>query len=84
MGMSSPKELNYLNYADAVIEEKDFTGIPFTVYVTLSRKVYIYQRVVYDIFMMFGEVGGLWDFISLGLAPLFLAFSQCFLHAELV
>ena len=44
----------------------------------------IQKRVVYDIFMMFGEVGGLYDFYVIFLAFFFGFFSEHFLVAELV
>ena len=75
MGMSSIKELKYLNFADTIKLEKAFIETPLTVYMTLSRKVNIKKRVVEDIFKMFGDVGGLWDFIAFGFAPIFMAFS---------
>ena len=39
---------------------------------------------VYDVFMMFGEVGGLRDFLILSLAPLFGLFSNQFMMASIV
>ena len=39
---------------------------------------------VYDIFMMIGEVGGMRDFLILGLAPLFGLFSNQFLMASVI
>ena len=51
---------------------------------SLSTKVNIQKRTVYDIFMMFGEVGGLRDFIFLILAPFLSLFSERFLLASIV
>ena len=51
---------------------------------TLSKEVLVQRRVVYDIFMMFGDVGGLQDFILIVLAPLFSYFSSSFMSATLV
>ena len=56
----------------------------FTVAIYLSTEIKYQKRVVYDIFMMFGEVGGLRDFFILGLNPLFGLFSDQFLMASIV
>ena len=42
------------------------------------------KRVVYDVFMMFGDVGGLNDFLVLVLASFFGLASERFLLASLV
>ena len=42
------------------------------------------KRVVYDLFMMFGDVGGLNDFLALVLASLFGLASERLLMASLV
>lgn len=42
------------------------------------------RRVVYDIFMMFGDVGGLLDFILIVLRPVFCYLSSTFMSASLV
>ena len=49
----------------------------------LSEEVTIKKRVVYDIFMMLGEVGGLNDFLILIFAAFFGLFSGQFLLASL-
>ena len=51
---------------------------------TLSSKVTIQKRVVYDIFMMFGDVGGLYDFIIISFTSLFGFWSEHFMRASLV
>ena len=72
MSLSAPKELNYLNFAQSIQEwpvvDKTLT---FSAIFTLSDKVIIQKRVVFDIFMMFGEVGGLYDFLILVLSSFF-------------
>ena len=42
------------------------------------------RRVVYDIFMMFGDVGGLLDFILIVLRPVFCYLSSTLMSASLV
>ena len=49
-----------------------------------SDKVKIQKRKVYNIFAMFGNVGGLMDFFSLILASIFGFYSDKFLEAQLV
>ena len=51
---------------------------------SLSQKVTRQRRVVYDIFMMFGDVGGLNDFLVLIFSGLFGFISNTFLDASLV
>ena len=48
---------------------------------TLSAKVTKQKRVVYDVFMMFGEVGGLSDFLALVLGVIIGFFSERLLLA---
>ena len=50
---------------------------------TLSNKVMIQKRIVYDIFMMSGDIGGLFDFSFLILASLFGYFAEQFMQASL-
>ena len=42
------------------------------------------RRVVYDMFMMFGDVGGLLDFILILLRPVFCYLSSTLMSASLV
>ena len=49
--------------------------MPFSSMFWLSNKVKIQNRVAFDIFMMLGEVGGLYDFILLVITSLFSVFS---------
>ena len=79
MGLASPKELLYLNFDETVQSMPDSMFEQFTVMVTLSDKVVIQKRVVYDALMMFGDVGGLRDFIGLFLSAIFGFFSERFL-----
>ena len=83
MGLSQPKRLNYLNFAKVV---QDLPPVnlstkhsPFQVLIGLSNNVTLEKRDVYDIFMMFGEVGGLNDFLFIVLQVPFQIFSSQFL-----
>ena len=57
--------------------------VPLVLSFQLSDKIIIQQRVVYDVFMMFGDVGGLYDFISLLLSSILSTSSQRFLLASI-
>ena len=82
--MASPTEIKYLNFGETMRESKGVQpDLPIQLNINLSRKVYIKRRVVYDIFMMLGEVGGLRDFIALTCVAILGAFSERFLLAEL-
>ena len=50
----------------------------------ISNKVQIQKRVVYDILMMFGDVGGLNDFAGLFLATFFGYFAENFMVARMI
>ena len=65
MNLAEPAELRYLNFADKVSQWPTHFRAPLTIQMNLSNKVFIQSRVVYDLFMMLGEVGGLRDFIVL-------------------
>ena len=84
MGLASPKELHYLNFNESPASIPDGFFPHFTVMVTLTDKVIIQKRVVYDAFMMFGDVGGLRDFVGLFLSAIFTFFSERILKASLV
>ena len=83
MGLSDPKTLDYLNF-DKSSSQITVTAPQFTVWINLSSKVTKQKRVVYDIFMMFGEVGGLYDFLALALASIFGFASEHIMFASLV
>ena len=44
--------------------------------IQLSKRVTFQKRLVYDVFMMFGDVGGLNDFLGLTLTAFFSLFSN--------
>ena len=56
----------------------------FEVTMHLSNKVTVQKRIVYDIFMMFGDVGGLRDFISIFLSAFFGLVSSKFLNSSIL
>ena len=55
----------------------------FTIGLSISNKVHIQKRIVYDILMMFGDVGGLNDFAGLFLATVFGYFSEDLMIAKM-
>ena len=67
---ASPK-ISSLNTPDG--EHQEFS---FQVYFVLSNEITIQRRVVYDVLMMFGDVGGLYDFLILLFAGIFDAYSS--------
>ena len=81
MNLAEPVKLDYLNLSDKTIELKGYLDAPVTIELLLSSKVYIQNRVVYDLFMMLGEVGGLRDFIALFFSTFMTSISQQFLLA---
>ena len=84
MGLAEPKTVSYLNFAENFHDLPTHGSAKFSATMFLSTKVTIQKRTVYDIFMMFGEVGGLRDFIFLILAPFLSLFSERFLLASIV
>lgn len=52
--------------------------------ISLSKKVVYQKRTVYDIFMMFGDVGGLNDFLGVLLSSVFGLFSDSLLNGAMV
>ena len=84
MGLTEPKQLNYLVYSDIVSDYPVIDTYPFQASIFLSEKVVMQKRVVLDIFMMFGEVGGLNDFSSIIVSPFFSFIAIRFLNASMV
>ena len=64
--------------------EQDIPQPHFTIVINLSNKVQIQKRVVYNILMMFGDVGGLNDFLGLFMATIFGYFSENLLLASML
>lgn len=86
MGLSEPKQLNYLNIDDQLVEitsaaTNQLTGTSFLF--ELSSKVVIEKRIVYDLFHLFGDVGGLFDFFVLLIGSIFSYSSQTLLQSAL-
>ena len=86
MGLSEPTEINYVNYSGKYVafqvNSEDTASL--NIFFQLSQQVRMQKRVVYDVFMMFGDVGGLNDFLALVLASFFGLASERFLLASLV
>ena len=81
MDLATPQELDYLNFDD-LVKETPSRGQNILLDISLSNKVIKQKRVVYDIFMMFGDVGGLNDFLFLGLSMVFGFFSERYMVAD--
>ena len=78
MDLAEPKQINYLNF-DRTIKEKKFNFFNnFTVLINITSNITIQKRIVYDYFTMFGDVGGLNDFICIifGLVFRFISSTQ--------
>ena len=87
MGLSEPKELNYLNFdkSSLKVSHRGFDHQPyFSVMISLSNEVTVQKRIVYDMFMLFGDIGGLRDFLALILASVFGLFSEHLKTADLI
>ena len=69
LGLTSPKLLNYINLSQSSFEiPPGLISNHQTWMFTLSNKVIYQKRIVYDLFMMLGDVGGLMDFVYFVLA----------------
>ena len=79
MGLSQSKKLNYLNFDESMIEwpvlDEIHMNIPLSTHIMLSKKITIQKRIVYDLFSMLGDVGGLYDFLYISLFTIFHLFS---------
>ena len=86
LGLMPPKSLKYLNVDSKITEYPVLwagTSAQSWAFM-LSPKVTIQKRVVYDAFMMFGDVGGLLDFVYLILAAFFTVFAENFMQASVI
>ena len=84
MGLSPVKELNFLNFNE-LVKEIDFSSTGSTEFLlSLSEKVIIQKRTVYDALMMFGDVGGLSDFLAVGLSAFFTLFTNKMMLASMM
>ena len=71
LGLNEPNYLNYLNF------ESNYQELPsiiatksFRIEILLSNRIFVQKRVVYNLLMMFSDVGGLYDFLFIGLSSL--------------
>ena len=55
----------------------------FTVTIALSNKIMIQKRVVYDLYVMLGDIGGFYDFFSIMFTQVFGFFATRLMHGEL-
>ena len=83
-GLSEPKQLSFLNFPDHEPINLHNTYSYFTAELVLASKIKIQSRTVYDMCLMFAEVGGLYDFMMLSFAGLMGSISKRFLHAALI
>ena len=86
MGLATPKNIDYLTFSKRknVIPQSVIADDAVTVQFFLSQEILVQKRVVYDIFMMLGDVGGLLDFFKLAMYPVFGFFANQFMNASLV
>ena len=84
MGLSPPKTINYFNFDPVVTMAPQQENSDMIFEVSLSNRVIKQKRIVYDVFMMFGDVGGLNDFLALGLTMVFGFFSNRYMVADFV
>ena len=84
MGLEEPKEFNYLNLSDSYKVLNNAFDNSTKITISLSKKVNYQKRIVYDIFMMFGDVGGLNDFLGLLISTVFGLFSDYLLNGDMV
>ena len=85
MGLGEVKEVNFLNF-DPFVEALPALDLfeNWSIILTLSPKVIYQKRIVYDVFMMFGDVGGLNDFLAIICAPGLGLLSEGFMLASIV
>ena len=74
LDFSEPKKIKYLNFRENAVTT-DPKGLPLTIHLALSSNITIQKRVVYNIFKMFGDVGGVNDFFLVVLSTIFGYFS---------
>ena len=85
VGLSEPKHLRYMNIDQIPVHQPRVSDLGyFAIQIFLSNRVVIQKRVVYNILMMFSDVGGLYDFIFLGLHTIITFCSSDLAQAELI
>ena len=83
MGMTEPRKISYLNF-DANQNSIELSTQYSTILLSLSSKVVKQKRIVYDIFMLFGDIGGVKDFLFFNSSFVFGIFSKKLMEASLV
>ena len=79
LGFDNKKVLNYLNFDDRYEEQPISSYNPhFHILFNLSKKVKYQKRIVYDIFVMLSDVGGLYGIIHTTLAVIIGFYSHNF------
>ena len=85
MGLNPPKRIDYLNFANQINENPEsWFKEPMSIQISLSNKVVKQKRIVYDIYMLFTDVGGFYDFLKLVLTICFSYVSVQFQRASMV
>ena len=85
MGLSEPREFRYMNAEKSEIEQSVYTTFfNFSITFSLSNKVHYHRRTVYDIFHLYGDVGGFADFVTLFFGLVFSRFADSFLKASAI
>ena len=85
MGLTQPKTLDYLNFREATLNlPQQYSPQVFTVTMSLAKKVIIQKRSVYNMMMLFGDVGGLYDFFVVAIAMIFGFVSERFMLASVL
>ena len=63
LNLVQPETVNFMNFDPFFHESSVELFTDFTIWITLSSKVSKQKRIVYNVLAMFGDVGGLNDFI---------------------
>jgi len=86
LGLLSPKEVDYLiidshntDWPNTAVE-----GNQTTFLFMLTRKVTLQKRVVYNVFMMLGDIGGLNDILGIFVSFIVGIFSSQLMQSELI
>ena len=84
MGFAKSKEINYINFNKLVREQTVNPYGEFGFFFNISNRIVIQKRTVYTLLMMFGDVGGLSDFLVLGLSAFFTMYEEPMMLASMV
>ena len=83
-GLIEPTEIKYLNFNKYFYEYQSKYNPGFTIQLRLDNTIQIQKRVVYNLLMMFGDVGGFHDIIRWLLPTIFTFFADKFIKADLI